>query len=128
MGRHSIRYLLLTPIVALTLSQCYLSYNVSRTHRPSSDTAVPSSGAISVNDAPKEEETGPAVDDDDDDNEKKKSDEEDGGNGDSDDEEVNEAAKQQAKKDSKTVRAMRKHNLGRTQRLLMHHSFIMIIL
>ena len=67
-----------------------------------------------MNDAPKEEETGPAVDDDDDDNEKNKSDEEDGGNGDSDDEEVNEAAKQQAKKDSKTVRAMRKHNLGRT--------------
>ena len=84
------------------------------------DIDVLSSGAISVNDAPKEEETGPAVADDDDDDDKKKDEEEDAGDGNSDDEEVNEAAKQQAKKDSKTVRAMRKHNMGMTLSICIH--------
>jgi hypothetical protein len=66
------------------------------------------SGAVSVDEV-KEEEDGPLRDDDDADEAEDA--EKEMGNNSSDDDEPNDAAKKQAKKDSQTLRAMRKQNL-----------------
>ena len=67
------------------------------------------SGAISVNELKEEEEDGPLQDDDDADEDEATGGKD--GNLSSDDDEPNDAAKKQAKKDSKTLRAMRKQNM-----------------